>query len=255
MHAGVIEFDALADPVRTAAEHHDLAVRADRNLVRRAGVGRVIVIRILDAADRNQAERGGTAELKTALAHLFFRNAEEFREIFVREAEFLGLNEQLVRQCHPGVGRQLQLEVGQLLDLLQEITGDPGQGARLVDRKPLLERLVEVEKTFAGGRGNQRPELFERKFLDFLDHAEPGPADFERTDRFLERLLEIFADAHDFADRLHLRAEPVLGLRELLERPARKLHDDVITRRRVFLQRSVAPVRQLVERDSGRQLR
>ena len=53
-------------------------------------------------------------------------------------------------------------------------------------------------------------------------------ADLERAHRLLERLLERAADGHRLAHRLHLRPEGVARLRELLEREARDLRDDVV---------------------------
>jgi len=47
----------------------------------------------------------------------------------------------------------------------------------------------------------------------------------------LQRLLEGAADGHRFADRLHGRSQRGIGIRELLEREARDLRDDVVDRR------------------------
>ena len=49
--------------------------------------------------------------------------------------------------------------------------------------------------------------------------------------RLAERLLERAADRHDLAHGLHRRAEHRRGLRELLEREPRDLHDHVVERR------------------------
>ena len=53
-------------------------------------------------------------------------------------------------------------------------------------------------------------------------------AELERAHRLQERLLERAADRHRLAHRLHLRGQRAVGLRELLEVPARELHDDVV---------------------------
>ena len=71
-----------------------------------------------------------------------------------------------------------------------------------------------------------------------------------------ERLEERAADAHRLADRLHLRAERPVGARELLEREARELDDDVVERRlEARRRRSRQVVRDLVERVADRELR
>jgi len=56
-------------------------------------------------------------------------------------------------------------------------------------------------------------------------------ADLERAHRLLQGLLEGASDRHRFADRFHLRAQHVTRGRELLEREARNLGDDVVDRR------------------------
>ena len=53
----------------------------------------------------------------------------------------------------------------------------------------------------------------------------------ERTERLLHRLGEGSADGHHLTHRLHRRTEHPAGARELLERPARNLGDDIIDRR------------------------
>ena len=50
----------------------------------------------------------------------------------------------------------------------------------------------------------------------------------ERAQRLEQRRLEGPVDGHDLAGRLHLRAEPPIGGPELVERPARDLHHDVV---------------------------
>ena len=52
-----------------------------------------------------------------------------------------------------------------------------------------------------------------------------------RTQGFSERLAERAPDRHHLADRLHVRRERRVDARELLEREARPLHDDVVERR------------------------
>ena len=56
-------------------------------------------------------------------------------------------------------------------------------------------------------------------------------AGLQPAQRLLQRFLEAAADRHHFADRLHLRRQARIGGRELLEREARDLGDDVVDRR------------------------
>ena len=61
--------------------------------------------------------------------------------------------------------------------------------------------------------------------------AEPEPLDLHRPDALLQRLLERPADRHRLANALHLRRQRLVGVGELLERPARDLDDAVVDRR------------------------
>ena len=84
----------------------------------------------------------------------------------------------------------------------------------------------------------------------------PVERPFEAADRLDERLEERAADAHRLADRLHLRAERRVGARELLEREARDLDDDVVERRlEARGRRAGQVVRDLVERVADGELR
>ncbi len=74
--------------------------------------------------------------------------------------------------------------------------------------------------------------------------------------RLQERLAEGAPDAHRLADGLHLRPECPVGARELLEREARELDDDVVERRlEACRRRPRQVVRDLVQRVADRQLR
>ena len=76
-----------------------------------------------------------------------------------------------------------------------------------------------------------------------------------RAERLEERLGERAPDAHRLADRLHLRPERRVGARELLEREARELDDDVVERRLEARGRRLREVvRDLVERVADREL-
>ena len=59
---------------------------------------------------------------------------------------------------------------------------------------------------------------------------EPLAFHLERPQRLLQRRFERPVDGHDLAGRLHLRAKGAIRRGELVEGPARDLHDDVIER-------------------------
>ena len=77
MYTAVIEFYALADPVGTAAENHDLGPGcADRVLIRRV-VGGVVVSAVLSTAYVNAFPRFLHTDGDTAAANGFLRNLEQ----------------------------------------------------------------------------------------------------------------------------------------------------------------------------------
>ena len=57
---------------------------------------------------------------------------------------------------------------------------------------------------------------------------EAEPLHLHRADALLKRLLERPPDGHRLADGLHLRGQRLVRVGELLERPARDLHHDVV---------------------------
>jgi hypothetical protein len=84
----------------------------------------------------------------------------------------------------------------------------------------------------------------------------PGLINLQSTSSLVERFGEGAADAHRLADGLHLRAEARVRTRELLEREARPLDDDVVERRLEARRRRAGQVvRDLVERVADRELR
>ena len=111
---------------------------------------------------------------------------------------------------------------------------------------PTPKASATYQSRSARGSASSSP-IFSR--VDGLQ-VEAVDADLEPAQRLLQRLLEGAADRHHLADRLHLRGQPVVGLRELLEREARHLGDDVVDRRLEGRRRRAAGdvVAQLVER-------
>ena len=66
------------------------------------------------------------------------------------------------------------------------------------------------------------------RFNLFAAHALAG---IERADALHQRFFEGAPDGHDFADRLHLRAQGVVGAGKFLELPLRNFHDHIVERR------------------------
>src|SRR3546814_2270743 len=81
-------------------------------------------------------------------------------------------------------------------------------------------------------------------------------ADFEPAHRLVQRLLEVATHRHHFADRLHLRGQTRVGLREFFEGEARNLGDDIIDARLERCRRRAARdvVLELIKRIADREL-
>ena len=191
------------------------------------------------------------------VAHGRLGRLEEVREAPVGEAHALqlaqvGLADRLERALV-----QHELEVDDLLDLREEPRVDLRVAVQLLERHADAERIGDVPEPLAA---RIRELVGDRVRVDSLQ-VEAVDADLEAAQRLLQRFLERAADRHHFADRLHLRGQPVVGLLELLEREARHLGDDVIDRRLERRRHEVAVVgagdvvAQLVERIADGELR
>ena len=265
--AAVVELDALADAVRTAAEdHHLLRVVRDSRLAKRlcalrvvarldVVVGRVVVRLVLNARNRHGEPALAAADLVALRADVLFGNAEDLREVLVGKAVFLRLHEQVVGKSLALVAEDLLFFLDELAHLLHEVRLDAGALEDLLVGRSLPDRLVHLEVALGVGNGEKLQKLVERLLVEVLRKAEPRTTALERANRLLESLLVGLADRHDLADGLHLRAELVLDGAELLERPACELENDVVAVRRVLLERSVAPVGNLVHRHASGELR
>ena len=158
--------------------------------------------------------------------HLGWLGFEQFRQAAVREALALEEAHFVRAQVRELVTAHALLDQYQFLDLRQE----PG-----VDRG-LLEHFRHRHADAEGVA--EEPDAVRSGLADLLDDlvaigrvlVQAVGANFEAAQRLLERLLEGAADRHDLAHRLHLRGQVVVGLRELLEREARNLGDDVVDR-------------------------
>ena len=265
--AAVVELDALADAVRTAAEnHHLLRVVRDRRLAKRLRalrvfarldvvVGRVVVRLVLDTRNRHGEPALAAADPVALRADVLLGNAEDLREILVGKAVLLRLHEQVVGKQLALVAEDLLLFLDELAHLVDEVRLDAGALEDLLVGRSLPDCLVHLEVALGVGNGEKLQELVERLLVEVLRKAKPSAPALKRADRLLESLLVGLADGHDLADGLHLRAELVLDGAELLERPAGELEDDVVAVRRVLLEAAVAPVGNLVHRHARGELR
>ena len=136
-------------------------------------------------------------------------------------------------------------------DRARELVAEPGMDARLGgQRRGALARAhAPDQRVQPVPRGYRHPTRAARVAVELAG-----------AERLPEGLAEVAPDAHRLAHRLHLRGQRAVGARELLEREAGRLHDDVVDRRLERGRRRAGDVvRDLVERvadgEAGRHLR
>ncbi len=221
--AAVVELDALADPVRAGAEDDDARPVPGRRRLVGLAPGRVVVVRAggdLARAGVDAPVDGPDAEAAAAGAHGLLGLLRCGRDLGVADPEPLQPQE---------AGRVDRLERA---DRVEERLLDPAD-------------LLEEERVHVLGHVGER-----------LPRRRRARVELARAHRLQERLRERAADPHRLADRLHLRAERPVGARELLEREARELDDDVVERRLEARRRRAGEVvRDLVERVADGELR
>ncbi len=254
VHAAVVELDALADTVRTTAQHHDLLlvgrVRFALFVVRRVhvrGVGRELGGAGVDAlVHRTDVQR------VAARAHRCRLDLQQEGHAAVREALLLELIEHVLVERLQGLGLEPQLDVHDLLDLHQEPRIDLGEIVHLFQGEALGKGVAYVPDAFRTRLAQLFLDLFAiaRLFVQAVD------TDFQAAQGFLERFLEGAAHRHHFTDRFHLGGQVLVGGREFLEGEARDLGDDVVDRRfKTGRGRAAGDlVAQFVEREADREL-
>ena len=238
--AAVVELDPLPDPVRTAAEDHDrllfaavadrfagvvvtaVIVRRDRLELPGAGVHRAVHRRDPGGSFRARDVRLGRTEQERDLPVAVAQN--------LRLPEKRGIFGQFFEAA---AGGDHVLERGQFREVAQEIAVDAGKAGDAVDLPAALERRPDVEDAVGGRHGKRVLEVGISGLLELRVvsvRTEPGAPGLERTQRLLQTLLEVAADGHDLADRLHLRTQRRVGGGEFLEREARDLRDHIVER-------------------------
>ena len=120
---------------------------------------------------------------------------------------------------------------------------EPGALARLATLAGPADDGVLLDVERIGGRGDgggararvaagvDRGQVIEARLPGRILAERPGTRLLQAPERLVERGAERPVDRHDLAGRLHLRPEPPVGCRELVEREARQLDHHVVERR------------------------
>ena len=254
MHAGIVEFDALADAVGTAAQNHDFLLVVHGNFVRCAAVSGVVVFRVFHAADGHDAEGGRDAVFLPAGADGLFRHSENLGQVFVGKAHFLGLAQGFRGKGIPVLPVQGKVKVRQFLHLFNEVRSDAGQFNYFPHGHAAAQEFINLEEAFAVAVGDFFSQFRGGEGFQLFHAAQAGAPDFQRAYSLLKSFLEVLPDAHYFAHGFHLGAQLVGRLGEFFKGPACELHDYIVAVRFVFFQRAFAPVGKFVHRDAGSQL-
>ena len=151
--AAVVELDALADAVRTAAQHHDLLAVGGRGFALFL-VGRIHVGRAggeLGGAGVHALVHGTHVELVTQLAHLGLGRIQQEGQAAVREAATLQFPQGGVIQVGQRLLLERQFDVDDFLDLRQEPRVDVRDVVHFVQREALGEGVAHVPDALGAG--------------------------------------------------------------------------------------------------------
>ncbi len=252
--AAVVELDALADPVRAAAENHDLLAlgRLGLALLLVGGVHVGGLRRELGGAGVDALVDRPHAQLVAARADRGLVGPEQPRQAAIRKSLRLQIPDFLDGQARQRASLEGPLAGDDLLDLRQEPRIDRRLLEDLVEAHADPERVGDVEEPLGAGLA----DLLDDLLAVARARREAVDAGLEAAQRLLQAFLERAPHRHHLADRLHLRRQARVGGRELLEREARDLGDDVVDRRLEARRRRAAGdvVLELVERVADRQL-
>ena len=223
--AAVVELEALADPVRSAAENDDLRLVVRVRFVAPL-VGAVHVRR-----ERLELGRAGVDALEcrdqllfdAPLANRRFRHAVDGGDFAVAEPGALQRAQKIGRQLAQLLHARDAPQLGDLAELLEEPRIDVGQLVELLDVQPRSSALNSAHMRRSFGTTS----FFRSDGVVFvvarLRQQQALLSELERSHALEERLLERAPDRHRLAHRLHLGGQRAIGLRKLLEVPPRNL--------------------------------
>ena len=110
--------------------------------------------------------------------------------------------------------------------------GGVGADEPVIAHEDLAQELLSRCAATPLPEARERPgQVVERRAPGRILGQEAGARLLQAAQRLVERRAEGPVDGHDLAGRLHLRAELAVGGRELVEREARQLDDDIVERR------------------------
>src|SRR5690554_4682264 len=232
VHTAVVEFDALADTVGAATDHHDLlAVRRLRlalflvSGVHVGGVGgKLSCTGIYPLVHR------ANAQVVAQLAQADFGNAQQLGQAGVGEALALQAEQGGLVDIGLAGGFQGLLFFDQVFNLHQVPGVHLGMTEHFVDGHAGAEGITDVPGTLGAGYVQLPDQDFTGAFgLQLVQLlVKTLRAHFQTTQGFLHGFLEGTTNRHHLTHRLHLGSQAGVGLGELLEGEARNLGNHVV---------------------------
>ena len=235
VHAGVVELDALPDPVRPGAEDQHLRPVRRRDLGLLV-VGRVVVRR---ASPRTRPRRCRRSCRPAARPSRCRRRAHAVLAGQLRAQR----GELPVGQAGPlGPAQQRLVEHRRVDDLARAgrparrsgrgTTGrSAGRRGDLGDRRAQPQRPLDGVEPAVVRRPQRVERVLQRGAGRVRLRSRSRPPWSPSSASPCQRLGEVAAQAHRLADRLHRGGQLRVGAGELLEREPRDLHHDVVQRR------------------------
>ena len=223
VNAAVIKFNALANAVGAAAEHHNFAALGFWRFIGLAE--RAVVIRRLGlefcGTRIDQSVAALNAQLHPLVKHLTLFGPHNVTDLTVGKPLQLGLLHQVKRHIRQTVGTNAFLRIDQVLNLTQEPRVNLGLVPDGAHGNAQLDGIVEVEQAgpTTGTPSECRIGVLVAELLAV--GAEAVALDLKRLASLLQGLLKAPANAHHLAHRLHLQAELTVGTIKLVEVPPR----------------------------------
>ncbi len=226
LDAAGVEFDALADSHRAAAENDDRPSR------------RRLLVAVTEAAVEIGGARlefgGAGVDPPTNPKHPGLESAVfDLRSCLAKESPDVGVGkaEPLDGGQHPGfidAGGNLGLRRHQPVYSAEEPGVDAGHRLNALDTPTAAQGFGELPKTVRGGLGKPPFEIRVVGRRNRRRRFQRIAIDFERPDRFEKGFLERAPHGRDFSHSLHRGAEAGVRSRELLEGEARNFDHHVI---------------------------
>ena len=232
VHAAIVEFDALPDAVGTAAEHDDLFLIGHLAFIDAAAFEGAVEIRRFGFEFRRTGVHHfihpANAGCLAFFVHFVFRAMlHDLADLLITETHMLGFKQQFGRKGIEFVFGDLLFEVDDLLDLEDEPAVDICRLYDALDADAHHQGILNAEYAIPLGCLEVFQDLF-RLHLVLAVIAQSHCIVLEALTSLLDGFSETATDGHHFPDGFHLQSEGVIGTFELIEIPARHLHDDVV---------------------------